>query len=60
VIRRKCPDNHVNYEITPYNFSEGLLNENKHFCPVCGKKLIQEGSNKDYKGTYTKEGFKWK
>jgi len=42
----KCPDGHVNYEINPYTFSDSVLNEDKNYCPVCGKLLISERENK--------------
>jgi len=50
--RRKCPDGCVGYEIIPYTFSDGILNENMHYCPVCGKELIHEGVSEEC-------GFSW-
>ena len=52
--RRKCPDGHVYYEINPYTFSSTTLNEDKHYCPVCGKPLISYGKD-EYALDWTKK-----
>lgn len=36
---RYCPDGHIKYEVNPYIFNEGILNSDKYYCPVCGKRL---------------------
>lgn len=52
---RRCPEGHVNYEINPYTFNSTTLNEDKHYCPVCGEQLIIEGENDRSKLSYVKK-----